>query len=361
LGDGTLLEEARSRVDKAWEALELGRKAERFELLPPQASLRRYARLSRGEVSLLAMIMPLGTGPEEIGGGGGADAFLSVQSYLEEGGVSVPAVYGYERTHEVLFLEDLGTWTLEAGLGSSELPEGREPRWSELSYAYEQSVDLLVALKKATAGGLELPGPWQGRRFDRELLTGEWEHFVEYLLVEGAGRRDLAEDPRVVEAGERLVNSILEMPYCWTHRDYQSRNLMVADRGLVVIDFQDALAGPDVYDLVALLRDSYVKLPEALLLELIERYYNALASAELAQGSLEEFTTRFWLVSLHRKAKDAGRFVYIDRVKGNPDFLQSIPASLGYLRTALSYLKGYEELAEALEPIWGCADFSKQG
>lgn len=355
-----MLEQARTRVEKAWSLLELGREPESFELLPPQASLRRYARLKRGEASLIAMILPQGTGPEEIGGGGGADAFLAVQSYLENGGVSVPRLYGYEPQQGVLFLEDLGEWTLEAGLGASDLPAELEPRWADQGFAYEQAVDLLVLLKKATADGLERSGPWQGNRFDHELLTGEWEHFVEYLLIEGAGLNDLAKDTRVIEAGSRLVQTILAMPYCWTHRDYQSRNLMVTDRGLVVIDFQDALAGPDVYDLVALLRDSYVELPEPLLLSLIGRYHRGLEAAGLSIDSLEEFTRRFWLVSLHRKAKDAGRFVYIDRVKGNPGFLQSIPASLAYLRTALKYLDDYSELAEALEPIWACTDFSKQ-
>ena len=35
---------------------------------------------------------------------------------------------------------------------------------------------------------------------------------------------------------------------------------MMKDGELVVIDFQDALQGPRQYDLVALLRDSYVEL-----------------------------------------------------------------------------------------------------
>ncbi len=38
---------------------------------------------------------------------------------------------------------------------------------------------------------------------------------------------------------------------------------------------------------------------------------------------------------MQRKLKDAGRFVFIDRVRGNPGFLPSIPASLRYVREAL--------------------------
>ena len=38
---------------------------------------------------------------------------------------------------------------------------------------------------------------------------------------------------------------------------------------------------------------------------------------------------------MQRKLKDAGRFEYINRVKGNPGFLVSIPASLRYVKAAL--------------------------
>ena len=38
---------------------------------------------------------------------------------------------------------------------------------------------------------------------------------------------------------------------------------------------------------------------------------------------------------MQRKLKDAARFEYIHRVKGNPGFLVSIPASLRYVREAL--------------------------
>jgi N-acetylmuramate 1-kinase len=38
---------------------------------------------------------------------------------------------------------------------------------------------------------------------------------------------------------------------------------------------------------------------------------------------------------VQRKMKDAGRFEFINRVKGNPGFLVSIPASLRYVNDAL--------------------------
>jgi aminoglycoside/choline kinase family phosphotransferase len=48
------------------------------------------------------------------------------------------------------------------------------------------------------------------------------------------------------------------------------------------------------------------------------------------------FRATFDLLTVQRKLKDAGRFVFIDRVKKNPGFLPSIPSSLRYVRDAFS-------------------------
>ncbi|HPM41992.1 MAG TPA: aminoglycoside phosphotransferase, partial [bacterium] len=102
--------------------------------------------------------------------------------------------------------------------------------------------------------------------------------------------------------------------------------------------------GPAAYDLVALMRDSYVELLKGVLEELL-RYYS-----ERARRDLVEVRREFDLITVQRKLKDAGRFVYIDRVKGNPGFLKYIPASLGYVREALERRPELGKLREALLP-----------
>ena len=72
-----------------------------------------------------------------------------------------------------------------------------------------------------------------------------------------------------------LVEKLAAEPRVLCHRDYHSRNLMLHDGQLYIIDFQDARMGPDTYDLVSLLRDSYVDLPEQTVDELIA-YFLAL-------------------------------------------------------------------------------------
>jgi aminoglycoside/choline kinase family phosphotransferase len=141
----------------------------------------------------------------------------------------------------------------------------------------------------------------------------------------------------VDRAFEGIAAALDAEPKGFTHRDYQSRNLMVLPSGeQAVIDFQDALLGPRQYDLVALLRDSYVELPPDLVDRMIRRYLEKLALAGGPRLAYAPFRAVFDLLTVQRKLKDAGRFVFIDRVKRNPGFLPSIPASLRYVRDALA-------------------------
>ncbi len=110
---------------------------------------------------------------------------------------------------------------------------------------------------------------------------------------------------------------------------------MVKDGELVVIDFQDALQGPRQYDLVALLRDSYVELERDFVDAMLDAYLVAFEKESGEKIAPAPFKTFFDLLTVQRKLKDAGRFEFINRVKGNPGFLVSIPASLRYVKTAL--------------------------
>src|SRR5438132_592029 len=94
------------------------------------------------------------------------------------------------------------------------------------------------------------------RRFDGRLARWELEHFVEHGIETRHGRR-LAADER---AGLLAALDPLAAPFereapVLVHRDFMAWNLHLRDGRLHLIDFQDALLGPDAYDLAASLTD----------------------------------------------------------------------------------------------------------
>ncbi len=310
------------------------------------ASTRRYFRVALPEgKSAVAMFVPDGAKPEEVQKHTHAHRwpFLEVRDLLASRGVDVPALLGDASDRGWLLLEDLTDDTLANYLA-------RRP--GEKTALYTRAVTDLARAQNALT---DLPGDSvvATRAFDDDLLRWEIHHFREWGL-EARGVTLSADDRATFDGiADRLARRIAAWPRGFTHRDYQSRNLMVRPNGaLTWIDFQDALLGPRVYDLVALLNDSYQTFDRAFVEERLDEYA---AEAKLDRDARERLGRDFDLVTVQRKLKDAGRFVFIDRVKNNPSFLPFVVPTIEKARGSLARLRDHEPdmatLAELLNRV----------
>src|SRR5690606_32578676 len=165
-------------------------------------------------------------------------------------GVRVPELVAEACEEGLILVEDLGDETLARFL---------EPDPEAKASIYQQAVLDLARAQRAldpTCESLNLPSESivRARAFDFDLLKWEVDHFLEWGL-EARGITLAPEDRALFNrAATHLASTIAAWPQSFVHRDYQSRNLMVkatdAGHELVWIDFQDALLGPRVYDLV---------------------------------------------------------------------------------------------------------------
>jgi aminoglycoside/choline kinase family phosphotransferase len=302
------------------------------ETLVGDASTRRYHRVRiKGGDPASVVVMELPDEPlksdEATGSGPPPELpFLNVQRYLAKAGFPVPNVLRVDLSRGLLVLEDLGDRTFESVVRSASDADRRA--------LYQAAIEKIAALQTLGDRQPDEACIAFSRRFDEQLLRWELEHFKEwYLEAERGVRLDAAETRALGSAFDWLARTLAAAPLTLVHRDFQSRNIMVVgpDRDLKVIDFQDALLGTRVYDLVALLRDSYVVLPSAEVADLVGAFARLARVDEAA-----DFRRLFLLQTLQRKLKDVGRFVFIDRVRKNPSFLRWIPATVGYLREAVA-------------------------
>ena len=102
--------------------------------------------------------------------------------------------------------------------------------------------------------------------------------------------------------------------------------------------------GPDTYDLVSLLRDSYVDLSPQQVDELIA-FFLALNGQSTHD---QEFRRRFDLMSLQRNLKALGTFGYQTTTRGNPVYIQYIPRTLRHVRNNLNSQPRFAALRELL-------------
>ena len=311
------------------------------EPMPGGASTRKYFRVRSGDRAMVAMFVPEGGKPEEIGKHHVEERwpFLEVRDLLEQRGIDVPRVYCEDTAAGWLLLEDLGDDTLANFLL-------REP--GQKRAIYTRAVTDLARAQRALH-----PLPAESivgtRAFDEDLLRWEVDHFREWGLE--ARGHNLCDSDRATFDGiaARLAKRIAAWPKGFVHRDYQSRNLMARpDGSLAWIDFQDALLGPRLYDMVALLNDSYQTFDRAFVEERLAEYADAMdMAAEERVALCVEFDT----MTVQRKLKDAGRFVFIDRVKGNSGFLRFVVPTIGTVASSLARLRDVDPDMAELERL----------
>ncbi len=311
------------------------------EPLCGDASGRLYHRIRFDKGSCILMTVAY-TKPGEFGRGDSWADFLVMQKTLANLGLRVPAVFHIDHQERRALLEDLGNETLFARIEKT--PEKKIP-------LLRAALDLLITWQRTMWARKRFDTPADGRSFTRSLFIEEFRHFYEYMIekrVYHPSWRNLW--PKLERRFIRISRELSHSPYLVAHRDFQSKNLMWTKRGIFIIDFQDALQAPIMYDLVALLRDSYVSLTEDEMLHLLDHYwkYNEVAREVLADK--EKFYRLFFLQTIQRKMKDAGRFMYLHQVKGKQWFLPFVRPTLFMVRDALCRLE-MEEMLDLLAPF----------
>lgn len=284
--------------------------------------------------------------------------FLEVHGLLARAGVRVPQVFGVDYATGWMAVEDLGDLTLAQALLEN---ADHKPHLYQVAVA-----DLARAHSALTT----LPDSCivRQRHFDYTLLHWEIEHFREYALLARNIVPNPAQAQRFTELADSLARYVTQLPTGFVHRDYQSRNLMwlpamntgvTGDTSpnpageMVWIDFQDALTGPRIYDLVALLNDSYQTFTRDFVEARLTEYAARRDDPNLtAARAIFEFD----VVTVQRKLKDAGRFVYFYVKNGDPSYLKFVDPTVAKIKASLRRLPpeplftGWSDLLEELLP-----------
>jgi len=244
--------------------------------------------------------------------------YIKVAGYLESMQLNAPHVLEADLNDGFLLLTDLGnTQYLEL------LKE--DPSAADTLYATALRA-LLIMQSRGEAFQSALPA------YDNELLRFELSLFRDWLCDKHLGLAFSDSDEASWRAlCDLLVRSALDQPQVFTHRDYHSRNLMVADDGPGILDFQDAVEGPLTYDLVSLLKDCYVKWTDEQVAAWVTSYCEDSRNLGLHALSNDDFTRRFDLMGVQRHLKAAGIFARLNHRDGKPDYLADIPRTLSYI------------------------------
>ena len=332
------LQDTRARIDACLERAGMSGPHVRVVPLTGDASTRQYFRILRPDhPSVVLAVYDTPFAFDEL-------PFVNVWRLFTSFPLPIPAIAGHAADLGILILEDLGDVTLQAHLGVTQPIEHDS--------LYKQAVELVYRMQRK---GAEFASdefiPYKVA-FDRDKLTWELNFFVKHFVeayrgvsIPAATREALSEEWMTV------ADELAGEPRVLCHRDYHSRNLMLHERRLYVIDFQDARMGPDTYDLASLLRDSYVDLSEDRVDELIRGFLELKGAPHDTPQAASEYRRRFDLMSVQRNLKALGTFGHQTTARNNPVYIQYIPRTLSYVRTNLERYPRFSRLRELLGSV----------
>ncbi len=190
--------------------------------------------------------------------------------------------------------------------------------------------------------------------YDRDALMIEASLLVDWYAPRESGRALTSGERGEFDAiWQELIASIEGSMPTLVMRDYHSPNLIWREgetfpRNLGLIDFQDAVIGPQAYDLASVGQDARIDVPQDLEAEMLSLYL----SLRSAQGGFDEasFLRDYAVLAAHRATKILGIFVRLNQRDGKPGYLRHLPRMRGYLARNLEHpaLARYKAWFEAL-------------
>lgn len=246
--------------------------------------------------------------------------FVPVTRMLQEMEVAVPKLYAHDENRRLIWLEDLG---------EDDLWLHREFPWEHKEALYRQTLDEAWKLHRVaeTCLPLELEPP-----FDERLYHWEQHYFTDHFLrrYSTLPKRELEELIARPE-WDLLAKSLAKLPRYLVHRDFQSRNVMIANERAYLIDYQGLRWGRPEYDLASILLDPYVDLP-AEEQESLLRYYHS----RYREDSWEQFLAIYHRCAAQRLMQALGAYGNLGHNLGKTEFLEHIPTGVERLRNVLA-------------------------
>jgi len=316
--------------------------AERHFMLG-DASTRAYERLIRrnGETAILMISPPRPDGPPIRFGKPYSEIarlaedikpFIAIDRGLRAVGFSAPRIYDCDLVGGLALIEDLGAeWIVDNGVPIAD-------RYMEAAAALASlhGMNLPETIPVTDTQDYTIPP------FDLDALSIEVELILDWYAPHIAGV-SLASGAKstFVNLWRHALNEIVSQPTTWMLRDYHSPNILwlPGREGLArvgMIDFQDCVLGHPAYDVVSLLQDARIDVPNDLELKLLG-HYSRLRRASDDTFDLMTFARAYALLGAQRATKILGIFARLDKRDHKPQYLAHLPRIERYLGKNLAH------------------------
>lgn len=332
--------------------------------LPGDGSLRQFFRVSEEKSSKVLMYWKDLTKKEALN-------FLNLHNRFLEQNIKIPKIYHFSLDQSYFLFEDLSDLKLETKakallleIKSKDLKK-KDLASKKLIFFYKKAIEELTKIHSLFLEERKTQDPTINKnelsfKKDFSLNIKYKDHFSKSLNQEKLLQEinftllhfiEKISQIKLSTVEEKKLKSIF-IDICYkldqkekriSHRDYHSKNLMIKDQNIRVIDYQDALLAPVQYDLSSLLFDPYTHLPFSLVEELLEYYFETSKEYKFQTVHKEKFLNFLLLQSIQRNFKAIGSFASFYNLKNDASYLKYIPQALERILHHLKYFREYKD------------------
>jgi aminoglycoside/choline kinase family phosphotransferase len=301
-------------------------KADSAKKIAGDASFRSYYRVNTKFGNETVVLMDAPPEKEEI------TPFINIAEYLISVGISAPRIIGSDEKNGFVLLEDLGINTFTKILDVQSALEAKGTPKEEIKateeYLYALAIESLAYLHKMA---LQFPPPANIEEYSNQKLINEANLLPEWYMPAVLGEDTSVElKDEYEQIWQKILNAAPTVPQSLVLRDYHVDNLLALVRrdsvqACGMLDFQDAVIGSTVYDVMSLMEDARRDIEPELIEKMRGHYLYCVKSIPELKMNEEDFDTMWNILGAIRHAKVIGIFTRLNIRDGKPLYLEHIP------------------------------------
>jgi aminoglycoside/choline kinase family phosphotransferase len=267
------------------------------------------------------------------------ESFLYYSNIFSDLRLNTPAIFAVSDDRKIYIQEYLGEKTLSDIITKERLSEN-------VKYLVKQTLEKLYQLQVLTQDKIDFKKAFEYENYDELPVIHDlyyFKNFVADVLELEYHKSSLLKEFKKIAA---LIESL--EPKGLMIRDFQSRNIMVNEYNKVsFIDYQSAMKGPLMYDVISFLFQAKANFPEDFKSEMLDFYINQFDN-EPTQFQLRQSVHPLQLM---RFLQVLGAYGFRGMIQRKPHFIASIEKGIENI-TAFSAswenMKNYPELKKLI-------------
>lgn len=270
------------------------------------------------------------------------ESFLYFSQVFSDLHLNTPQIFSISEDRKTYVQEFLGENTL------SEIIE-KEGLSGNVKSLVKETLHQLFTLQQKTEHKIDYSKTFEYEKYDELPITNDLFYFKNFIA-------DVLELPyhkaTLLKEFKKIVSKIENLePKGLMIRDFQARNIMVdTQNNICFIDYQSAMKGPLMYDVVSFLFQAKANFPEDFKIEMLQFYQSLWKDSEkkkALENSLE-------LLKLIRFLQVLGAYGFRGLIQRKKHFLGSLEQgieNLFQLSNSWSEMKEYPELKKIIEQL----------